>query len=602
MGMLRFLMCFTEGGRAYIWRKGKAIVFLSGSCYNNQYITYYRRKGYCAMATIKLPASPEGIGKGLDHIESKLEKLRFQSKEIQEAMLLSEESMVRLTDNAPEGGEMHIAIRKRNGLAFIRISAPGAELTQESSISLNLGLDLENGDMGRGNEEVIRSMLLHSYADKIQYIRKGRYNFVEITAGTPERVFAVQTITALIAALLVGWILALLLPDITKQTVSTYVLDPIETVFVNCLKLATAPAVFFSIMSAFSQYASFFDPGRVSIRVLTGYICTSVLAILVGLGVFRLLQPGMAGQLALSSAQVPAASASQQPWILSTLVGIVPSNIFEPFLSMNTMQLIFLALVFGVAMGRAGEYSAKLRRATDALCALCNKATSLLMRCIPIATFASIVSVILNVGSKVLLSLTELIGTVLIGLVLMVLIYCMIIGLVGQISPLPFLRKYIPLMKDTIWMGSSANAIPKTIRCCKTALGVSPKVYSFSIPFGAMANMDGSCIYLTITALFMARMCGVELVSNDMIPLIFTIFVLSIGAPIAPGSAILCLTVLLSQIGASLTAVSILFGVNAVIEMLQVVSNTIGDVAITLVVAKSENLLDLSTYTAANRK
>lgn len=551
------------------------------------------------MDTVMLPASLDGIGKGLDYIESKLEKLHFQRKEIQEAMLLSEESMVRLIGNAPDDGEMHIAIRKRNGLAAIRISVPGPELAQDGSIPM--GLDLDGSNMGRGTEDVIRSMLLHAYADKIQYIRKGKYNFVEITAGTPERVFAVQTIGALIAALLVGWILAWLLPDFAKQAVSTYVLDPIETIFINCLKLATAPTVFFSIISVFSQYASFSDPGRVSIKVLVGYICTSLLAILAGWGMFNLLQPGIAGQLALSSAHAAAVPGSEQPTILSTLVDIVPPNILDPFLSMNTVQLIFLALLVGVAMGRAGEHSVKLRKATDALCALCNKATSLLMRCIPIATFASIVSVILNVGSSVVLSLAELIGAVALGLVLMMLIYCVMIGLVGRVSPFPFLRKYLPLMKDTIMAGSSTNAIPKTLRCCKNVLGVSPEVYSFSIPFGAMANMDGNCIYLTIAGLFLARLCGVEMLGNDMIPLVFTIFVLSIGAPIVPGTTILCLTVLLSQMGTPLAAASILFGVNAVIEMLQAVSNTTGDVAITLVVAKSENLLDLSTYTAKRK-
>lgn len=551
------------------------------------------------MATVIFPASLEGIGKGVAHIESELEKLHFRRKEVQEAMLLSEESMVRLIGNTSDDEEIHIAIRKRSGLATIRISVPGAELTQDNGIPA--GIDLDSSHMGRGTEDVIRSMLLHAYADKIQYIRKGRYNFVEITAGTPERVFAAQTITALAAALVVGFILALTLSDTAQQALNTYLLDPIETIFVNCLKLATAPAVFFSIISAFSQYASFFDPGRVSVKVLVGYICTSVLAIFVGWGVFQLLQPGIAGQLVNLSAQTSAVTVSQQPSILSTLVDIVPANLLEPFLSMNTVQLIFLALLVGVAMGRAGEHSVKLRKATDALCALCNKATSLLMRCIPIATFAAIVSVILNAGSAVLLSLAELIGTVLVGLVAMILIYCLIIGLIGHINPLPFLRKYTPLMKETVLMGSSANAIPKTMRCCKNALGVSPKVYSFSIPFGAMANMDGNCIYLTVAGLFLARLCDVELFSNDMIPMIFTIFVLSIGAPIVPGSTLLCLTVLLSQMGTPLAAVSILFGVNAIIEMLQIISNTTGDVAIALTVAKSENLLDLSIYKAKRK-
>lgn len=275
------------------------------------------------MDKVILSATSEGIGKGLDHIESELEKLHFRRKEIQEAMLLSEESMVRLIASASDGEEMHIAIRNRHGLAAIRISVPGTELSQERSVPA--GIDLDGSDMSRGDEDVIRSMLLHAYADKIQYIRKGKCNFVEITAGTPERVFAAKTVAALAAALLVGWILALALPDSAQQVLTTYLLDPIETIFVNCLKLATAPAVFFSIISAFSQYASFSDPGRVSIKVLVGYICTSVLAILEGWGIFRLLQPGAAGQLAFFSAQAATEPVSQQPSILSTLVDIVPS-------------------------------------------------------------------------------------------------------------------------------------------------------------------------------------------------------------------------------------------------------------------------------------
>ncbi len=546
------------------------------------------------MAKLFVPAALDGIGKGLDFIEDALTQYRLNHKEIQEALLLSEESMVRLIGNAPDGEELHISVKRRHGLCVIKLSAPGPELSQESGTSLDL--DLNSNDLGRDGEEIIRAMLLHAYADKIHYIRKGRYNFVEITAGTPERVFAIRTVAALLAALAVGLLLNLLLKDSAKQALDTYVLIPIENIFINCLKLITGPMVFFSIISAFSQYTSFSDPGRVSIKVLIGYLCTSVIAIMVGWGVFWLLRPGTVGQLTTFASQAVPLPTDMQPSFLATLVAIVPANIIEPFISMNTVQLIFLALLCGVAMGRAGEHSARLRRATDALCALCSKATALLVNFIPIATFASTVSMLLNIGGKILLSLVEMVGTVLLGLVLMIVVYCLIIGIVGRLNPISFLRKQMPLMKEIFIQGSSANAISKTIRFCKNTLGISPRVYSFSIPFGAVANLDGNCIYMTVAGLFLARMCGVELFSHEIIPFIFAIFILSVGTPIAPGSTILCLTVLLSQMGVSLTAVSIIFGVNAVMEMLQAVSNTAGDIAISLTVAKSEGLLDTETY------
>lgn len=546
------------------------------------------------MAKLFVPAALNGISTGLDYIEAALEQYRLNRKEVQEALLLSEESMVRLINNAPDGEEIHISVKRRRGLCMIKLSAPGPELLQDSSTGL--GLDLDSSDLGRDGEEVIRSMLLHAYADKIHHIRKGRYNFIEITAGTPERVFAIRTVIALVAALMAGLLLDLLLPDAAKQILDTYVLLPIENIFINCLKLVTGPMVFFSIISAFSQYTSFSDPGRVSLKVLGGYVCTSIVAIVVGWSVFHLIKPGTVGQLAAFTSQAVSLPADQQPSFLTTLTAIVPSNIVEPFFNMNTVQLIFLALLCGVAMGRAGEYSATLRHATDALCALCSKATSLLVGVIPIATFASTVSMLLNIGKKILLSLAEMVGTILLGLTLMIVVYCLLIGLVGRLNPVLFLRKHAPLMKEIFVLGSSANAIPKTIRFCKNTLGISPRVYSFSIPFGAVANLDGNCIYLTIAGLFLARMCGVELFSNNIIPMIFTIFVLSVGAPITPGSALLCLTVLLSQMGVSLPAVSIIFGVNAVMEMLQAISNTTGDIAISLTVARSEGLLNTAVY------
>ncbi|MDO4811826.1 MAG: dicarboxylate/amino acid:cation symporter [Eubacteriales bacterium] len=546
------------------------------------------------MAKIFVPAALNGISKGLDFIEDTLKQYRLNRKEVQEALLLSEESMVRLINNAPDGEELHISVKRRRGLCMIKLSAPGSELSQESGAGL--GLDLNNSDLGRDGEEIIRSLLLHAYADKIYHIRKGSYNFIEITAGAPERVFAIRTVISLVAALIAGLLLNLILPDTAKQMLDTYVLIPIENIFINCLKLITGPMVFFSIISAFSQYASFSDPGRVSLKVLGGYLCTSVIAIAVGWIAFRLTKPGMIGQLAAFASQAVPLSADQQPSFLATLIGIVPANIVEPFINMNMVQLIFLALLCGVAMGRAGEHSATLRHATDALCALCSKATSLLVGVIPIATFASTVSMLLNIGGKILLSLAEMVGAVLLGSALMIAVYCLVIGIVGRLNPVLFLRKYTPLIKEVFVLGSGANAIPKTIRFCKNALGISPRVYSFSIPFGAVANMDGNCIYLTVVGLFLARMCGVELFSNNILPLIFTILVLSVGAPTAPGSALLCLTVLLGQMGVSLPAVSIIFGVNAVMEMLQAVSNTTGDIAISLTVAKSEGLLDTEVY------
>lgn len=540
-----------------------------------------------------VPAELSGIGAGLDFIEEALKEYKFKPKYIREAMLLSEESMVRLIDNATEGGTIHIHVRKRRGLANITLSAPGAELTG----SVTAGFDINSGDVERGNESAIRGILLKAYEDKIRYARKGKYNFIDVTAGMPEQVFAIRTLAALLSAVVVGYILSVVLSDGAKLALDTYFLNPINQIFINLLLLVAAPAVFFSIMTNVANYSSFFDPGRVSVKTIIGCALTSVAAVVIGIAMFQLFLPGTLGQL--SAAQVGKISVvNEEMDFVSTLVNIVPSNIIDPFRNVDTVQLIFLALICGVALGRIGDYSSTLRNMVEALNTLFAKVVSILMNIIPVVVFASTVSMMINIGNGILLSVIEMLGALLAGILVMMLLYCILVLAVARVSPVTFIKKYFPTMKETFILGSGIPALPKTMRCCKNSLGISPKVYSFSIPFGANFNMDGNCIYLSIAGLFIARLCGMQLVSSQVLPLIFTVLILSIGAPIAPGTAIVCLTVILNQMGVSLIAVSVLFGVNAVIEMLTGMSNTMGDVAVSLAIARSENLLNTDVFNA----
>ena len=537
-----------------------------------------------------VPADLGGISLTLDFIEETLKKYKFKPSYIRESMLLSEESMVRLIDNASEGDTVHISIKKSHGLAYITLSAPGTEL---SVAATSLGINV--GDMSRGDESAIRGILLRAFEDKIRYARKGRYNFVKITVGSPEVVFAARTMIALGTALITGLLLQLLCPEAAKTALDSYVLVPIEQIFVNILMLFTAPAIFFSVITSVAHYSSFSDPGRVSVKTFVCYVFTSILAVLIGSAVFNLFNPGTAGELAGIISQSPQGDAAVNSGFIDTLVSIVPSNIIEPFLEVNTIQLLFMALVCGIALGRIGDYSSTLRNMAEALNALFTKVVSLLMNFIPVATFASTVSMMLNVGNGVLLSVVEMVGVLAVGVAAMFLIYSLLVLIVAHVNPIVFIRKYAAAMKGSLF-GSELSALNKTMRCCKKSFGISPKVYTFSIPFGSSFNMDGNCVYLTVAGLFIARLCGLELFDSDIVSLVFTVFILSIGSPITPGSAILCLTVLLSQLGISITAVSILFGVNTVIEMFLKASNSYGDVAVSLAIAQTEDLVDTSVY------
>ena len=464
---------------------------------------------------------------------------------------------------------------------------------------MEFDLGVESDSLDRGSESAIRGILLKAYQDKIRYARKGRYNFMKVTVGSPERVLAIHTVQALIVAALLGLIFRFALPDAAKSALDSYLLMPAETLFVNFLMLVTAPAIFFSIISAVARYASFSDPGKVSVKIFIGYALTSVLAVVIGVAAFRLFTPGTPGELASFAEQ---SRVSPPNDFIDTVTSIIPTNIVEPFLETNTLQLIFIAIICGIALGRLGDYSAPLRSFAEGLDTLFTKIIEIVAKCVPIATFAATLSIIMSIDPHVLLSLLGMLGTLLAGLVFVSIFYLLIVLIRVRVNPVTFARKCLPIMRDAFMAGGSVAAIPKTIRACKNSLGISPRVSSFSIPFGAIANVDGNCIYLAVAGLFLARICGVDIFGRNIIPVLITVLVLSLGAPITPGSVNVCLTVLLSQMGVSLTAISLILGINAIAEMLLAASNVVGDVAVSLAVAKSENLFNSEVFNSKPRK
>jgi len=166
----------------------------------------------------------------------------------------------------------------------------------------------------------------------------------------------------------------------------------------------------------------------------------------------------------------------------------------------------------------------------------------------------------------------------------------------ARLNPIPFIQKYAPTMLQVFSMASSNASLPLNMEACQKKLGVSSKVYSLSLPLGATMNMDGTCIYLGVFALALAQMYGVPVTGAAMMSVVMSIIVLSIGAPGVPGSGLICLSVLLSQLGVPVEAVGLVMGIDPLIGMLRTMSNCLGDVAVSTIVAKNENLLDMSIY------
>ena len=537
----------------------------------------------------------EGITEALDFVSETLKRYKQPSKTVYETMLLTEETMVRLMASTTKDETVKIKIFKNIGIATVTLSVPGAELSSEENF--DAGIDLDTTDLGYEADAAIRSILLQAYADKIKYKHKNGVNTIKIIVGMVERQLAMLTLIAFLGAILLGAVGVAILPSSWINTMDAYFFLPIEKMFISILQLITAPAVFFSIICCVARFTEFTEPGRVTLKIFAWYIISNILAVIIGIHVFGWIEPGEEGMFShMVKDQVLSTQASGDISVMDTIISTVPSNIVEPFLNINSMQLVFMALLCGIAVGTIGNFSGAVKNFFSAGDVLFSKITSLIMNVVPIAVFCATFSVMIHNGFRVWISVAEMVVAVLIGVALIMLFYFLIIAVVSRLNPFTFLRKYYPEMKNTFIQGSSLASIPNTIHCCKHKLGISSKIYSFSIPFGATVNLDGNCVYLTIAGLFLARLCGIDLFSANIFSFIFAIIILSVGAPITPGSALLCLFVLLTQMGVSLDITILIMGVNFFIEMLLAMANTMGDVAITLVVAKGEKLVDLERY------
>lgn len=187
-------------------------------------------------------------------------------------------------------------------------------------------------------------------------------------------------------------------------------------------------------------------------------------------------------------------------------------------------------------------------------------------------------------------------GTFIAGLAVMMLLYCLMMSTIARLNPLPFIRKYAPSMLQVFSMASSNASIPINMEACEKKVGISKKIFSLAIPLGATLNMDGTCVHLAVFSLALAKTYGIQVTGSAMVSMIISIIILSMGAPGIPGSGLICLSVLLTQMNVPVEAVGLVMGIDSLCGMFRTMSNCLGDVAVTAIVAKSENEMDMEIY------
>ena len=534
-----------------------------------------------------------GIGQAVDHVRAVLESKKIRGKTAAMTALNAEESMLELAAHSSEESQLSVYSFSFPGSVTFEFSIKGDEYDFSDGISSSITDYLTTDDSSVADS--LRRTILYKTGRNLQYKHKNGVNTVRLTVSKSSQTLIV-TLGALFAAIVAGVLLAAFAPSDWNLALDGNFLTPVKNMYMNALKMIAAPVVFFSIVGCFSQQSNPSGLGRIGGKIIGTYMITTLIAVCVGIGSFFIFRPGDPSVAAGLTADVSAYTSQEVSIsVKDMIVGIVPSNFLSPFIESNMLQLIFLAVLCGIAVGLIGDYSVRLRELFEALGELFLKITSLVMRFTPLAVFCSILSMVLKTGPSSLLSVAGMMGAFLFGLVIMMIVYSMILVISG-LNPLHFFKLYAPSMLQVFSLASSNAAITINLEACKKKLRISPKVYGLSIPLGATINMDGTSVLLAVQALTIAQIYGVDISCGALITLAFSIILMSVGAPGVPGSGVIILSMLLSQLGVPVEGVALVIGIGPLVGMFISMCNCLGDVIITAAVAKSEKLMDLEAY------
>ncbi|MBE5847053.1 MAG: dicarboxylate/amino acid:cation symporter [Lachnospiraceae bacterium] len=506
--------------------------------------------------------------------------------------LIALEAIESLIAHGRNTGKLRVSVQKLFGRTTIELGAPGSEYHLLDNIK---SADLPTEEVGKEALDDLRFVMLRSIAGDLRYRHKDGYNYIRLTLYKYRRLFLYKTLAAFFSSIGIALLLSAFAPRSFNQGLNAYVLSPVKTIYLNTLRLIIAPVVFFSIVSCVGGFSNLRELGRIGSKTILMYVLTTIVAVLVGIGVFYMFEPG--DPLLAHEIEVPVvASPTAELSVTEILIGMTPSNFISPFLNDNMPQLIFMALLCGIATGLIGKYSAVLISLFDAFNELFMKIASMIIRFMPLAIFCSMASMVLTTGSKTILSILGMTATFIFGLFCMMVFYTILMISVGRLDPWKMFRKYAPTMVQIFSIGSSNAAIPFNMDVCQKKLGISPKICSLSIPLGSTINMHGTCIMLSVFSLTLAKIYGAPVSTSHLITLAILIVLLSMGAPGIPGALVICLSVLLEQIHVPTEAVGLVMGIAPLVGMFLCMSNCLGDVVVTAIVAKRSGEMDMDVY------
>lgn len=515
------------------------------------------------------------IEPAVEYIAAGLKAMRLNDSLIKEDRLICEEIMLKLTEQL-EGRNVSVSVYPSLGGCMIRFRAKGRRFSIVSESGDDLG-----------------GAIISRFADKTDHRYRNGTNIITVSANQPYAAITMMSVLAFLLAIPAGLLVKNIVPQYSLDILE--VLYGIEMMFAKAMGIIATPITFLSLSLVIAKNMNLFENRGNYLMVLIRYIVSSFVAAVIGLGIgyaSLYLFGDMLGSFWGLIYEPETVTAAGDITRIQYLLDFVPDSILAPFNGGNLVQVLFFAILFGVALGTMGSKEDIIVNIGDSLNSLFCRVLSILAALFPPLTFISVMDMMISNVSPFFtpLAIGVTFVTITAGIVVMCLFYAFLL-LRSGINPLKFIKNTYSSIKEISRMGSSIDAIPYSIRSCHRNLGIPLNFLDFTIPLGANINMDGNCISLMVVSALFLGLYGINLSAGGVILTLIVVVLLSIGAPNQPGSNTICFAVLFPFLGLSVDDVPVMIVIDSLVGMSLAAFNVVGDMVTAAVMAKRAGII-----------
>ena len=406
----------------------------------------------------------------------------------------------------------------------------------------------------------------------------------------------------LVLGALLQWI-ALPQEHVVNVFVLNGVIDAGGKIFITLLKMLVVPLVFVSLVCGAASLGDTGSVGRLGGKTIGLYLLTTAIAVSMAMLIALTTDPGLGGESANQAQAATAFEPKTAPSVKDTFINVVPGNPIAAMADGKMLQVILFALLFGLALSKAGTSGEKLRAFFMDLNDVMMRLITMIIALTPIGVFCLMTQLGATLGLAEIAKVAMYFATIVIALLAhAALVYPLLLKSLTGLSPLAFLAKMREPLLVAFSTSSSGATLPVTLRTVEHKLGVPNNVASFAVPLGATINMDGTAIMQGVATIFIAQFYGIDLGLTALLTVVLTATLASIGTAAVPGVGLITLTLVLDQVGLPVEGIALIIGVDRLLDMLRTAVNVTGDATVATIVASSESELDREVFNSPERQ